>query len=176
MTAFRRLRRAVLPSFVDELLYVARRGESLPAVQCGVPITFIREEEGPPRSGLLRLVSALGQRAPKIVYSGLVDGLRVHTSLLFPKVRLPELFGFPANVPCIGACETAETFRGKRIYPCALQHIVRDVFERTPQEQVYILVSPLNAASVRGIELAGFSLLSRLRGWRFGPFVLKRER
>jgi len=170
-----RLRRVVLPSYTDVLLYVVRRSDSLPPIDCPVPLTIIKERRRP-ASRFLEVVSKLIGSQPKTSYAGLVEGAQVHKSVLFPRVHLPKAFGFPGEVPCIGASVTAESFRGKRIYPYTLQYIVRDIFARTQHEQIYILVSPSNAASIRGIELAGFSLVSRLRGWRLGPFTLSRKR
>jgi hypothetical protein len=152
----RRLRRALLPSYVDELLYAVTRSDRLPEVACSVPLTVHRETRRSTR------------------YTAVVDGHPVHVSVLFGSIFLPRLFGFPGDVPCIGQCKTDEACRGKRIYPYMLQYIAREVFATSRHGRIYILVSPSNKPSIRGIESAGFTFVARLRGWRLGPLIVKR--
>jgi hypothetical protein len=106
-------------------------------------------------------------------YVASVDGEMAHRSWLLFDTTLPSLFGFDGGVPVIGECATADRFRGKRIYPHVLQHILADVRARALAEQVYVLVSARNAPSIAGIERAGFTRRAHLRGVRCGPVVLR---
>jgi hypothetical protein len=104
-------------------------------------------------------------------YRVAAEGQTAHLSWLHRSVRLPRRFGFDGAVPVIGDCHTPERFRGRSIYPQVLRFIARDV-ARCSSTPVYVLVSPANLASIRGIEKAGFRRLARLRGTRFAGWVL----
>lgn len=59
-------------------------------------------------------------------------------------------------------CRTAETHRGKRIYPFVLTQILAD-YRQLQFSNAWIYTDSKNAPSQRGIELAGFHLERRLR-------------
>lgn len=145
----------LLPVRIDELLYEMPVAEAL---ACGDPGFEVRRE-------------AAGAR---VCYSVAMEGETAHRSWLHRSARLPSRFGFDGGAPVIGDCHTAERFRGRSIYPRVLRYIARDVARREGKP-VYVLVSPANLASVRGIEKAGFRRLARLRGIRVAGLLLGRR-
>jgi len=64
----------------------------------------------------------------------------------------------------IATCYTNPAFRGMNIYPTVLQHILRYAAEKGTK-RVYIASSPKNIASIRGIEKAGFSKITTIKGF-----------
>ena len=143
----------LLPVRIDELLY------EMPveaALACGDPGFEVRRQTV--------------DRA-KDCYLVAMEGETAHRSWLHRSVRLPRRFGFDGSVPVIGDCHTVERFRGRSIYPQVLRYIARDVARRDAKP-VYVLVSPANLASIRGIEKAGFRRLARLQGIRVAGLLL----
>jgi RimJ/RimL family protein N-acetyltransferase len=67
-------------------------------------------------------------------------------------------------------CRTSQAHRGLRIYPTTLTHILGDAFERGAR-CAWIYAAESNVASHRGIERAGFELVTTLHALRFGRFV-----
>jgi RimJ/RimL family protein N-acetyltransferase len=167
----RALLRALVPRRVDELLYVADASMQLPASPCAVPVEMQRFDQDA-AAGNPDIDRRLdGHRA---CYVARVHGRIAHRSWLHYDTALPSLFGH-ASAPVIGDCMTDAEFRGLHLYPHMLAHIVADVRARAAADTVHVLVSPDNAASIRGIERAGFRLAARLRGVRIGPVVLRRR-
>jgi hypothetical protein len=159
----RRILRAVKPLRVDELLYAmpSAQAKVLPEASC-----LITKEEPQRRSWGLSPV--------RQCYSVFIDGREVHSSWLNWSARLPRQFGFDREAPVIEDCSTAEPFRGRGLYPQVLQHIAKEVAVTTKVRSIYVLVSPDNQASIRGIEKVGFKQEARLRGLRIaGIMVLK---
>lgn len=77
------------------------------------------------------------------------------------------------HYPVIGDCYTYESFRGKSIYPYMLQKASIDALQKN--DEVYVLVSPDNISSIKGIEKSGFILLCNIQAIRIGYFfVLKK--
>jgi L-amino acid N-acyltransferase YncA len=101
----------------------------------------------------------------------------VHIAWLSKKsnVEIPEVEScvqIGAGHAYIDRCNTAESFRGKNIYPAVLQKIIEDV-KKQGITAVYIACAKSNKASFRGILKAGFrpcmSITTiRLLGWK--PF------
>lgn len=73
----------------------------------------------------------------------------------------------------IGDCFTKKEFRGKSIYPFMLQLVGKEVLQNS--DKVFVLVSPYNKASIRGIEKAGFILKCRISAIRLGIFYIKKR-
>ncbi|MDI1323121.1 MAG: GNAT family protein [Algoriphagus sp.] len=96
----------------------------------------------------------------------------VHKSKIFHKSMLLNAFGFKGPMILIGDCFTHDGYRGKGIYPAVLRHILKEFI---PKNNVYILVSPENIPSIRGIEKAGLRLIGRLRCLRIGPVFFKKK-
>lgn len=72
------------------------------------------------------------------------------------------------NYPVIGDCYTYESFRGNSIYPYMLQKASIDALEKN--NEVYVLASPNNIPSIKGIEKSGFILLCSIQAIRIGYF------
>ncbi|MBI5505575.1 MAG: GNAT family N-acetyltransferase [Deltaproteobacteria bacterium] len=60
----------------------------------------------------------------------------------------------------IGPCVTASTHRGRGVYPAMIRALCADRY-RKGQRRAYMVVSVHNAASIRGIEKAGFHCIGR---------------
>ena len=88
----------------------------------------------------------------------------VHASHLFDSLRILRLIG--AKGPAIGDCVTAEAYRGQNIYPAMINKIAAGALT-TGEKEVFIIVNSDNAASIRGIEKAGFSLRAEIRATRW---------
>lgn len=84
----------------------------------------------------------------------------VGTEKVYPHVKIDMDEAF------IGRCDTHSEFRGNNIYPAVLQHIVRYAAANN-KRKCYITTAPTLAASIRGIEKAGFSFVGKLRRFRF---------
>jgi RimJ/RimL family protein N-acetyltransferase len=107
------------------------------------------------------------------LYSGQIDGQTVHKSYLYDRVLLLDQFGY-RGFPVIGNCSTLPEFRGLRIYPHVMNHIITACRTAQTTELIYILVAPDNIASIKGIERVGFQFVGRLQGRRIGPLLLNR--
>ena len=90
-------------------------------------------------------------------YYAYKDGVCVHRSWVFEeKMQIHSLVTelLLENQIYIAWCETAGFARGLGIYPQVLGRIVQDYSDK----QIFIAVNKNNAASIRGIEKAGFEL------------------
>ena len=105
-------------------------------------------------------------------YRLLIDAAFVHKSNVFYNTHFLKTIG-KFGAPVIGDCHTDNAFRGKGIYPYMLVHIYRELL--TAHKEIYILVSPENAPSIRGIEKAGFRKVARVKTTRLGPFYLNKK-
>jgi len=74
----------------------------------------------------------------------------------------------------IGQCDTHPEFRGKNIYPVALQHISGYAVSRN-KKRCFITTTPKHVASIKGIEKAGFSFVGKLRRFRFFGKMLNNQ-
>lgn len=95
-------------------------------------------------------------------YYAYKDGVCVHRSWVFErKMQIHSLVTEPLleNQVYIAWCETAAFARGLGIYPQVLSRIVQDYSDK----QIFIAVNKNNAASIRGIEKAGFELCRAYR-------------
>jgi hypothetical protein len=166
----KKLLEKLLPARLDESLYAMSAAEAL---RLENPDLEIRHHTIHNPTGIPSLDRRLSRS--KECYLVTIDGQMAHLSWLHWSVRLPRQCGFDGTVPVIGDCHTFERFRGKAIYPRVLRYIARDVAARAAATSVYVLVSPSNLSSVRGIEKAGFRRLARLRGIRFAGLLLGRQ-
>lgn len=89
----------------------------------------------------------------------------IHESFLFEKLFVLRLIG--KTGPTIGDCRTVEAFKGKSIYPYVINHIAREEILKNHRNEVFIIVSPNNLSSVKGIEKAGFQLHTKVKAKRF---------
>ncbi len=99
------------------------------------------------------------------------DGL-IHRSRIFFRSNLLNNFNFSGPYLTIGDCLTDDRYRGKGIYPKVIGYLGKRFSE---DYQVFILVSPDNSASIRGIEKAGFRYLARLQGLRLAFFYFSKK-
>jgi RimJ/RimL family protein N-acetyltransferase len=104
-----------------------------------------------------------------VLFLAFSEGKLVHIAWLhycagaektYPHVKIDKDEAF------IGRCDTDPEFRGNNIYPVVLQHIVGYATEKN-KRRCYITTAPTLAASIRGIEKAGFSFAGKLRRFRF---------
>src|SRR6476620_573449 len=93
----------------------------------------------------------------------------VHQSFLYNHKRILKLLD--KKGPIIGDCVTNPDFRGKSIYPFVINSIARKKLDSGVPE-VFIVVNPDNASSIRGIEKAGFQLYAEIKASRFLLFYL----
>ncbi|MBN8504432.1 MAG: GNAT family N-acetyltransferase [Burkholderiales bacterium] len=75
--------------------------------------------------------------------------------------RQAAVLGLPSGSRMIGLCETHPAFRGLGLYLQALRASVQRLRE-AGEQHIYIEVLEANAASIRGIERAGFASLGRM--------------
>lgn len=99
----------------------------------------------------------------KIRYFINVDGVRIHNSMLFPKLRLLRLIG--KSAPAIGECWTSDQYRGQSIYPYVINKMAGDALNAGAAE-VFIVVNKDNTSSIRGIEKAGFKRFAAVSATR----------
>ncbi len=161
---------ALRPRRIDSLLYVTTARSTRPRPECAVPVRVHRYDHAA-SSGDPVIDAHLNTW--RVCYQATVHGEEAHQSWLYFDTTLPALFGHDRATPVIGNCHTHDRFRGLRIYPYMLGHVVGDIFERGLAEAVYVLVAASNAASIAGIERAGFELRDRLRGVRVGPWIIR---
>lgn len=146
----KKILRQFKPSRYDILVYRMRAGDPVAVADPGLACSI----EDTPRGG------------KKYVLTD--DGVVVHQSLLFPKLRLLQLLG--KTGPAIGDCVTHEQYRGRSIYPFVINRMAVDALGAGSTE-VFIIVGTDNASSIRGIEKAGFRKMARIRtSRRFGRY------
>nr|WP_287938010.1 hypothetical protein [Algoriphagus sp.] len=96
----------------------------------------------------------------------------IHRSRVFFNSNLLNNFNFAKPYVIIGDCLTDDRFRGKGIYPLVIQYLAQAAF---PLYQTFILVSPDNVSSIKGIEKAGFLFMARLQGLRIFNFYVQKK-
>lgn len=89
-------------------------------------------------------------------YPGIIDSnpLEIH-----PPVRINK------DEVYIGFCQTSSKYKGKNIYPAVLQYIIKYAFEHNTKK-CFISTSSSSAASMRGIEKAGFHFVGQKHKFR----------
>lgn len=108
----------------------------------------------------------------KIAYTIRDNDAFVHCSFLYDKVHLLGLLG--KKGPAIGNCLTSEAYRGQSVYPKMINRIATASIENGVPE-VFIIVNAGNAASIRGIEKAGFELYASIKAKRFLLFYFDQK-
>lgn len=141
----KKILRQFKPSRYDILVYRMRAGDPVPVADPGLACSI---EDIP------------GGKKYILTY----DGVIVHQSLLFPKLRLLQLLG--KTGPAIGDCVTHEQYRGRSIYPFVIGKMAVDALASGVGE-VFIVVGTDNVSSIRGIEKAGFKKLARIATTRW---------
>jgi hypothetical protein len=112
----------------------------------------------------------------RLAYVVFCLGEIVHESWVCFDAPLPSQYGFDFRLPVVDRSVTHNLYRGKGIFPYTLDYILHDLKNRGISDDVYVLVSPSNYASIRGIQKAGFKLLAHLKGTRFlGCFITNKS-
>lgn len=107
--------------------------------------------------------------AGNVCYSVINDkGIIVHQSWIFKKKLLTRQLGFKLAYT-IGDCWTIPEFRGRGIYTFMLEYIKNDNLGKS----IVIYCALSNAASIRGIEKAGFTKLYHFTLTRLLGFKIK---
>jgi predicted GNAT family N-acyltransferase len=96
----------------------------------------------------------------------------IHRSRVFFKSNLLDNFNFSKPYVIIGDCFTDDRYRGRGIYPLVIRYLA-DIYCK--ENQVYILVSPDNLSSIKGIEKAGFRFMANLQGIRILFFYIQKK-
>lgn len=169
----RQLAQSFLPMPINELLYIGKESPKMCSHHLPSPVS-IRSFSIEHLSGVDQIDKKL--KPNRLAYAVLYSGEIVHESWVFFDALLPLQYGFDSRFPVVGDCFTKPLYRGKSIYPFALNYILNDLRNRNISSNAYILVSPLNKASIRGIENAGYQLLAQLKGTRFlGVFIFNKS-
>ena len=159
----RQMGKALLPTPINVLLYMGREPSTfcLDHLPSSIAINWFSVRN-------LSNVDRIDKRLTSynLAYVGFDSGKIVHESWVSFDTLLPSQFGFDSRFPVIGYSRTLSAYRGRSIYPCVLSYILHDLRTRNISSNAYILVSPENKASIRGIEKAGFELVAHLKGLR----------
>tara|TARA_B100000900_G_scaffold405255_1_gene414615 strand:+ start:1639 stop:2148 length:510 start_codon:yes stop_codon:yes gene_type:complete len=145
----------LFPQKITQLVYFLEKDDAVDPVKLGIT-----------KSGTeLRIGKFVdqGYSVHELIYNDEI----VYSGKIFKKVHLLKLIDKYGSY-AIGDCITAEKYRGKNIYPYTLQMLSKEMFKK--KEELFILVSPENKASIRGIEKAGFSLYCKINTIRIGVF------
>ena len=181
MSRLSRILSALRPCRIDQVLYVATHTIEPTQLPADANVE-LRRFDVARLSGKSSIDNRIGPQ--RECYTAWVDGVLAHESWLRRDVLLPRRFGFSPTTPVIGDSQTLEPYRGRGLYRRVLQHIVQTMFQvidkqprssSYPSHEVYILVSPANVPSIRGIEAAGFQRLARLQGWRIGGLIWRKR-
>jgi len=102
------------------------------------------------------------------VYLARIGREYCHSAFVTPAERYRKVFPViePDGALLIGPCFTDPEYRGRGIYPHVLRHIA-SVLGARGYGPFYVHTSPDNAASIRGVEKAGFRRLGCWSGWRW---------
>jgi RimJ/RimL family protein N-acetyltransferase len=167
------LRSLLVPSRVDEFLY---EGPDVPLEiphNLSQPVSIHRYTHETLAADRQRV--RLNPRRLLYVVTDKETGAPIHSSAVLFDVLLPARFGYDPAVPAIGHSRTEPGYRGDRVYPHVLSYILKDLQESKLASTAYLLVSPDNAASIRGIERAGFKRIGHLKAWRFAGLLLRKQ-
>ena len=169
----RQLTKVVLPIPINELLYIGKESPKMCPHHLTSSVSIKSFSIGH-LSGVDRIDKRLTTH--RLAYVVFYSGEIVHESWVFFDTLLPSQYGFDSRFPVVGDCFTKPLYRGKCIYPYALSYILNDLRNRNISSNAYILVSPTNNASIRGIENAGYQLLAQLKGTRLlGVFIFNKS-
>lgn len=172
---FREFIGALLPRRIDVLLYVGDRQTleaplDIPKATKGLVVE--RYDVRRP-SGYQEVDRGL--KGSRECYVVRINGMLAHYCYLAYDVLLPVQYGFDAGVPVMADSFTMPEFRGRRLQPLVLRHIVGEVLERGLGDKVYLTIEPDNIASIKGNERAGLRCLARLQGVRIGGVVFGKK-
>lgn len=153
--------RKLLPQKIEQSVYILHRNQPMPELTPGFDLKDVTIEE------------SYAGRGKWYCHRLALGGRNAYSSKAYERVHFMKLIHEP-DAMVIGDCATRDSFRGLSIYPFMLQHVARSMFGKV--DKIYVLVSPGNAASVRGIEKAGFSFVCTISTIRIGPFYFRTRR
>lgn len=84
---------------------------------------------------------------------------------------IPQFPFMPKNGLHVGPCVTMKEERGRGYYPYLLSEIVAD----NATKDCYMIVSPNNLSSIRGVEKAGFEPFATGLRTSLGQYVIKKQ-
>ena len=120
---------------------------------------FLQEEQKSFKLLAVRLLFQIMTFGRARVYCWRHKGELAHTSYVVPKCwKFPFMKKHDFE---IGPCLTYSDFRGRGLYPQMLKYIVSSV--GTEKSVFYMIVDENNAASIKGIEKAGFQRCGSVR-------------
>ena len=147
-----------MPKKIDQLIYFTSKNNILPKLE----IKFNEEDS--------KVISNSNNN--KLHFNLEINCQKVYISNVFYNVHLMKNISH-YNSPVIGDCFTKKTKRGLSIYPYMLQQTATSLLKNN--EEVFVLVSPKNLPSIKGIEKAGFELFCKFKATRIGPFYFSKE-
>jgi hypothetical protein len=168
----RELVRAAAPLPINSLIFIGNESTHCPH---GLPAPFsIKSFSIRQLSGLDHIDQRLTpHRLAYVVFS---FGKIVHESWVCFDAPLPSQYGFDFRIPVVDRSITQDEYKGKGLFPYTLTYILRDLKKRRTGNSAYVLVSPTNNASIRGIQKAGFQFLAHLKGTRvLGLFIINKS-
>jgi hypothetical protein len=173
-TPLRTTLRALRPQSVDEFLYIGPADRSERKLGAITPVADMQIAYFTPASpsGVAAIDSRLG--AGRHCFVASLGPEIVHQSWVFFGSLLLSQFGYAKGAALIGDCVTEPHFRGRGIYSAVLIEADAKLTSVTGAAP-YVLVSPANTGSIRGIERAGYRRLAHLTGLRVGPLLLRRK-
>ena len=160
------------PTYIDHFLYISEESSRECPHRLSFPVS-IKAFSVKHLSG----VDGIDQRLTphRLAYIVFYFGQIIHQSWVYLDAVMPAQFKFDSRVPLIGDSYTDAMYRGHGIFPYALNYILKDLKDRQISDKAYMLVSPANDASIRGVEKAGFELLAHLRGTRLLGFIMNKS-
>lgn len=101
-----------------------------------------------------------------------IDNKVIHESFTYRKLFIQKLIR--TKGPTIGDCRTIDAYKGKSIYPYVINYIANQEL-KNGAEEVFINVLPTNISSIKGIEKAGFNLVTSIKAKRFLMFYFNSQ-
>lgn len=152
----------LFPKKIDQFVYCLKQADinSMPFLK----VTFDEEEA--------TINTLYDEKKLLTKHELLIRGESVYVSNTHERVHLMNCIN-EYKSPVIGDCFTKQEFRGQSIYPYMLQKVAKDTLRKS--NKVFVLVSPDNIPSIRGIEKAGFKFKCRISVVRLGIFYVNKR-
>lgn len=150
------------PKKIDQLVYLFEKADitSFPSLKVGFNV----------KSSCVN--SFYNEKKLLTKHELLIGEKTVYKSNTYERVHVMKCIN-EYKSPVIGDCLTKKGFRGKAIYPYMLQIVAKEILKKS--DKVFVLVSPENIASIRGIEKAGFKFRCRISAIRLGIFYINKR-
>ena len=180
------LKGQIFPAWSDCVLFKAS-SLSVPELE-DLKIEEVKPRQSPDQEQLaflarsispLRLWRLLGilRRGNRWIFFAKIGDEFCHYTFVKPGSSYSKMFPvIERGSVMIGPCLTSESFKGRRIYPTMLKHVVNSMASGGI-ERSYIYTHPSNTPSIRGIENAGFKKCgaSKAKRYLFGACFAIRE-